>query len=139
MKVTDARTGIEWLDREVCLALLRHEVVGRIAVCAAGVPTIFPVNFTMDGDSIVFRTAAGTKLTAGLREPVCFEIDRMDRVRRAGWSVLVTGRLEEVTPFDGPTHERVSSLTIDPWADGEKPHVLRLVPDRISGRCGNGG
>ena len=30
--------------------------------------------------------------------------------------------------------ERVQALPVEPWADGDKPHWMRLVPSRVSGR-----
>lgn len=49
-----------------------------------------------------------------------------------GWSVVATGRLEEISPYDSSTLERVRSLPVMPWATGEKHHWMRLVPDRIT-------
>jgi nitroimidazol reductase NimA-like FMN-containing flavoprotein (pyridoxamine 5'-phosphate oxidase superfamily) len=133
MHVSDARTGIEVLSRETCLELLAGEVVGRVGVASHGAPRILPVNYVLDGDAVVFRTAAGTKLDDGPRAPACFEIDHFDRESRTGWSVVVLGRLEEVTQYDR-TWNHVQELPIDPWAAGDKDHVLRLRPDVISGR-----
>lgn len=129
---TIARIGR--IDRDGCLALLAGEVVGRLGVIDGGRPLIFPVNYVLDGTDIVFRTDQGTKLDAGLRSPVSFEVDQVDRVTSAGWSVLVTGRLEEVTPFDAATLERVRGLPVDSWADGTRRRWVRLVSDRFSGR-----
>jgi nitroimidazol reductase NimA-like FMN-containing flavoprotein (pyridoxamine 5'-phosphate oxidase superfamily) len=134
MKVTDARTGIEHIDRDECLRLLAADEIGRLAVNDGSTPTIFPVNYRLDGEAIVFRTAPGTKLESGPRSPACFEIDRFDRTARAGWSVVVVGRLEEVTQYDARTFARVTDLPVDPWADNEKSHWMRLVPARITGR-----
>lgn len=129
---TIARIGR--IDRDGCLALLAGEVVGRLGVIDGGRPLIFPVNYVLDGTDIVFRTDQGTKLDAGLRSPVSFEVDQVDRVTSAGWSVLVTGRLEGVTPFDAATLERVRGLPVDSWADGPRRRWVRLVSDRFSGR-----
>lgn len=134
MKLVDARTGIEWMDPDECRARLRAEEIGRVAVSDGGTPTIFPVNYRMDGDAVVFRTAPGTKLDQGTRASASFEIDEFDRAHRSGWSVVVVGRLEEVTPFDARTFDRVHQLPVDPWAAGEKSHWMRLVPGRITGR-----
>jgi len=97
-------------------------------------PAIFPINYALDGEAVVFRTAPGTKLTHGPRAPATFEIDGLDRAARTGWSVVATGRLEEVTTFDAPTLERVRALAIRPWTEGDKGHWMRLVPDIITGR-----
>ena len=133
MRYVDTRTGIEVLPREECVALLADDVVGRLGVIDGGVPVILPVNYVLDGESIVLRTDHGTKLDHGTRHPASFEIDHFDRDHHAGWSVLVTGRLEEVTAFD-PAFRRLDDLGVDPWTDAPKPHWLRLVPNRITGR-----
>lgn len=100
MKIVDARTGIEMLDREQCLRLLAEVEIGRLAVLDGSTPIIFPFNYRLDGDAIVFRTAPGTKLHHGPRSAASFEIDRFDREHRSGWSVVVVGRLEEVTHYE---------------------------------------
>src|ERR671919_626309 len=122
------------VDRDECLRLLAGEEIGRLAVVAGNAAIVLPVNYALNGDTIVFRTDPGTKLDEGPRARASFEIDSFDRDRRTGWSVVATGRLEEVTPYDATIYERVRSLTIDPWADGDKAHWMRLVPDRVSGR-----
>lgn len=61
---------------------------------------------------MVFRTAPGTKLFSGPRSAATFEIDAFDREHRTGWSVVVTGRLEEVTKFDAATLNRVRALPV---------------------------
>ena len=129
-----ANTGIELIDREVCLDLLRADEVGRLAVIDGGRPVIFPVNYVVDGEHIVFRTAPGTKLDEGPRAPACFEIDEFDRAHHAGWSVVVTGRLEEVTRYNGALFARASELPVHPRAEEPKDHLMRLVPASITGR-----
>jgi nitroimidazol reductase NimA-like FMN-containing flavoprotein (pyridoxamine 5'-phosphate oxidase superfamily) len=134
MRLRDARTGIELIDRALCLRLLANDEVGRLAVVVGGTPVIFPVNYILDGEVIVFRTAPGTKLDAAGRSPASFEIDSFDRGTRHGWSVVVTGRLEEVDEHGTKEMERMRALGVSPWADGEREHFLRLMPDRITGR-----
>jgi nitroimidazol reductase NimA-like FMN-containing flavoprotein (pyridoxamine 5'-phosphate oxidase superfamily) len=134
MHLADSRTGIEVVTRDDCLRLLREDVIGRLAVVSGGAPHVFPVNYAMDGEDVVFRTDHGTKLDVGPRSPACFEIDRFERTDRSGWSVVVAGRLEEVTAFDSERLHRIETLGIDPWADGERQHWMRLVPGTISGR-----
>jgi nitroimidazol reductase NimA-like FMN-containing flavoprotein (pyridoxamine 5'-phosphate oxidase superfamily) len=133
-RTIDARTGLEIIDPDECRRLLAAEEIGRLAVVDGGSPAVFPVNYAVDGDAVVFRTAGGTKLHSGPRGRVVFEIDDFDRDARTGWSVVVAGRLEEVTPYDAETLERVTGLPLAPWAQGDKPHWMRLVPDRITGR-----
>jgi nitroimidazol reductase NimA-like FMN-containing flavoprotein (pyridoxamine 5'-phosphate oxidase superfamily) len=131
---TDSRTGIEWLDRDECVRLLQPDEIGRLAVSVGHAPTILPVNYRMDGEAVVFRTDMGSKLEFGSRAPVSFEIDDFDRAARTGWSVVVSGRVEETTPYDAETYDRVHALPVEPWAGGDKSHWVRLVPSRITGR-----
>lgn len=127
-------TAIAPLERAECLRLLASEEVGRLAVIASGDPMIFPVNYVLDAESVVFRTAPGSKLDDGPRARACFEIDCFDRSSHRGWSVVAVGRLEEVTSYDPPTFARVQKLGVDPWAGGDRSHWMRLVPDSITGR-----
>jgi nitroimidazol reductase NimA-like FMN-containing flavoprotein (pyridoxamine 5'-phosphate oxidase superfamily) len=131
MALIDARTGIEVITEDECLRLLSEDEIGRLAVVHGGSPVVFPVNYQLDGRAIVFRTAPGTKLDAGPRSPACFEIDSFDRATKSGWSVVVAGRLEEVSAYDvkGETQ-----LKVHPWAKGAREHWMRLVPKRITGR-----
>jgi nitroimidazol reductase NimA-like FMN-containing flavoprotein (pyridoxamine 5'-phosphate oxidase superfamily) len=133
MPARDARTGIEIMDRQLCLRLLAADEVGRLAVVNGGAPVIFPVNYALDGESIVMRTAPGTKLE-GVGGSACFEIDAFDRGQRHGWSVVVNGRLEEVDEYASRDLARLRSLDLSPWADGERDRWLRLVPATITGR-----
>jgi nitroimidazol reductase NimA-like FMN-containing flavoprotein (pyridoxamine 5'-phosphate oxidase superfamily) len=134
MQLTDARTGIEVIGRDECVELLQHDVNGRLALAVHGAPSVVPVNYAMDGDVVVFRTAPGTKLAAAGRAPACFEIDGFDREQRTGWSVVVTGRLEEVTEAQTALLHRLQALGVSPWADGARDHVMRIAPSRITGR-----
>lgn len=51
--------GLRVLDRDQCLRLLADDEIGRLAVIAGNTPAIFPVNYALDGDTIVFRTDPG--------------------------------------------------------------------------------
>jgi nitroimidazol reductase NimA-like FMN-containing flavoprotein (pyridoxamine 5'-phosphate oxidase superfamily) len=133
-RTIDARTGLEIIDPDECRRLLAGDEVGRLAVVDGGTPAIFPVNYALDGEAVVFRTAPGTKLSSGPRGKVAFEVDAFDRSTRTGWSVVVTGHLEEVTAYDAATLDRVSQLPVEPWAGGDRAHWMRLVPARVSGR-----
>jgi len=130
----DARTGLEIIDPDECRRLLATEDVGRLAIVDGSTPLVFPVNYALDGDAVVFRTVPGTKLALGPRGAVSFEVDAIDRTARTGWSVLVVGHLEEVEPFDAATFERVRALPVEPWSGGDTPHWMRLVPRRVTGR-----
>lgn len=134
MTTADVRAGLDVVYEAECLELMATEEVGRLAVSVGGQPLVFPVNYALDGREVVFRSNAGTKLEAGLGRSVCFEVDHFDRAARTGWSVIVVGRLEEVTPADSVSlQERIHSLPVEPWA-GQRERWLRVVPRAITGR-----
>ena len=127
-RLVDDRTGLDLIPADECLALLATARVGRLAIANGGSVDIFPVNYALDGRAIVFRTADGTKWRDGPGTGVAFEVDELDEEHHTGWSVVVHGRLEPVVPG---TEGAVSP---EPWATGAKPHVLRIVPDTLTGR-----
>lgn len=127
------RNDLEVIGVDECLELLGEFVIGRLAVEATGRPRIFPVNYVMDGNSIVFRTSAGTKLSEACHERfVAFEIDEADRQMHTGWSVVVSGVAHHVT--DPAEVERLSVLPLRPWGPGHKDHFVRVTPVQVSGR-----
>ena len=68
--------GMEVLPFDRCLGLLASVPVGRIGFFADGELVILPVNHLVDGQDVVFRTAAGSKLsTAKNGDLVVFEAD----------------------------------------------------------------
>lgn len=100
MEFVNDRTGTIEMGRSECLRLLAHHQgdVGRLAFADHDEPQIFPVNYAMVGDMIVFRTGEGTKLDAAFhRIRMAFEIDRIDVTAGTGWSVVVRGPAEVVT------------------------------------------
>ena len=134
MRLIDEHTGLDIIDRRECMQLLARARLGRVAVVPDGVrPTVLPVNYVLDGDWIVFRTAPGSKLTAALREGhVAFEIDGADHGGETGWSVVVSGHAEEIQ--DAEELARAAQLPLRPWADGDKSHFVRIPTTHVSGR-----
>lgn len=127
------RNGLEVLDREECLRLLSNCHVGRLALSIDALPVILPVNFVVHDDKVVFRTAAGTKLSAAARSAVvAFEVDNIEPLRHEGWSVLVTGRAHEIS--DPAVVRELSRLPLRPWAPGSRDHFIAIDTERVSGR-----
>ena len=124
--------GLELLTESECRDLLEAEQVGRVAISVGALPAIFPVNYrVIDGD-IFFRTGSGLKHRAALSGSVVgFEIDRVDPVSATGWSVLVVGVAREMPAGSELPSEHGRVL---PWAGGERPHIIRIHPEVISGR-----
>jgi uncharacterized protein len=133
MAVIDGRTGLEQLSRPACLALLAECEVGRIGVLVDGAPEIYPVNFVVDRERILFRTAGGGKLRGIDRSPaVCFEVDGIDPDHQTGWSVLVKGTARVVT--DAPTTRQLAESPLRYWAPGQKASWICVEPREITGR-----
>lgn len=104
--------------------------VGRLATVMAGEPDIVPVNFVVDGRTIVFRTAEGSKLLSLTVHPaVAFEADGWDAA--GGWSVVAKGTAAEVT---GSERDRLETLPLRPFVPTVKVHYIRIEVESISGR-----
>lgn len=127
------RNGLEVLERDECLRLLARATLGRIGVRSGALPTVLPVNFWLDGDRIVILTGEGSKLMAATRNAVvAFEVDDVDPMYHAGWSVVVTGVAREVTDPDDLAALRRAPLTR--WAPRGNGRVVAISTDMISGR-----
>ncbi|MGH9264390.1 MAG: pyridoxamine 5'-phosphate oxidase family protein [Acidimicrobiales bacterium] len=125
--------GLEILSRPQCLRLMRRRTIGRVVLTIDGHPAAFPVNFALLDDDVVFRSAAGTKLSAASDGTILgFQVDRIDPVLQSGWSVLLQGPASLVT--DPAELERARRLGLRPSAPGDRPHFVRIRAERISGR-----
>ncbi len=125
---------MEVLDLDTCLELLRTVVIGRVAWAAEdGHAVVLPVNFVVDGDSVVLRTSEGGKLDAvrhGHR--LSFEADDVEPALRVGWSVLITGVAEIVT--DADEVRGLQNLPLAPWEPTPKPFFARVQAREVTGR-----
>ena len=126
--------GFTELSKDECWARLRAAEIGRLAVNNGHQPDIFPVNFLVDDDRIVIRTAEGTKLAAAIASgKVAFEIDDIDLEARRAWSVVVHGVTQE--PRSTASVMRDEELSLHPLAGDEgKERFIEIVPTRITGR-----
>lgn len=128
-------TGInEEMNRDDCLALLGAAEIGRIGIVIDRQPMIFPVNFELDGDLIVFRTSPGIVLDHAALDQVVFEVDKVDASNHEGWSVVVTGLAREITDALDPASISERSSALVPWASGAKEHWVRITEPEITGR-----
>ena len=130
MRTTDAT---ETMTQAECWSMLDLHDVGRLAVDIAGRPDIFPINFLVDDETLVFKTGAGTKFAAAvLGRHVAFEIDGQERAHRTVWSVVVKGIAIEVDNM----YERfeIEDLPLYPWVASPKPNYVRIVPELVTGR-----
>jgi uncharacterized protein len=105
--------------------------LGRLVTTFAGEPEIFPVNYAVQGRTVLFRTAEGTKLfSAVASNTVLFEADDHDVAE--GWSVIVRGRAKLLrTDAEIAEAERAQLI---PWTAIPKVHYVRVTPSEITGR-----
>ncbi|MBB6380887.1 nitroimidazol reductase NimA-like FMN-containing flavoprotein (pyridoxamine 5'-phosphate oxidase superfamily) [Pseudonocardia eucalypti] len=116
-----------------CLRLLAGSVIGRVVFVDAALPAIQPVNFLLDGQEVIFRTANGAKLAAATRESVvAFEVDEIDPDTRTGWSVVCIGRSYEVT--DPARLAALADTMPRPWAPDRTAHTIAIDVQRVTGR-----
>jgi nitroimidazol reductase NimA-like FMN-containing flavoprotein (pyridoxamine 5'-phosphate oxidase superfamily) len=117
------------------LALLQRggEPVGRLVITVAGEPLIFPLNFALDGEAVVFRTHVGTKLSGITRSLATFQVDHIGASGQ-GWSVTFEGLAQEVLDADPPElRARIEALSLDTWPGGDRPNVVRITPYAVRG------
>ncbi len=125
---------LEVLSEEECLALLGSRQFGRLAVVRDGLPEIFPVNYLLDGRTVVIRTQSGVKLAHASLARVAFEVDEIDPETREGWTVEVKGLGEDVTDAGDPWSQRALAAPVDPWVPGPHEHTIAISHPRFSGR-----
>ena len=88
-----AQHQIEELDAAECWRLLATETVGRVAVTDGSAAHIWPVNFRVRGETVLFRTDRGGKAVDISAHPdVAFEVDGMEK--GLYWSVILNGSAE---------------------------------------------
>lgn len=122
------------LDERECLELLETTTVGRVGFVDDDRVLIIPVNYLLHGRDIVIRTSPTGPLSTlpSHRERIAFEVDHHDDMAGIGWSVLLGGRVTEMT---ADAVEQVPGASRKhPWAGGDRSLALRLTTETISGR-----
>jgi nitroimidazol reductase NimA-like FMN-containing flavoprotein (pyridoxamine 5'-phosphate oxidase superfamily) len=118
------------LHPEECWDLLRAQELGRLAFNVLDELHITPINYAVDDGTLLFRTAAGSKLfSVELGGEVAFEIDEIGA--NEATSVVVRGharRLEE------DEEHRAENVPLRPWLGSDKPFVVEIVPTEVKGR-----
>ncbi|MGK5557741.1 pyridoxamine 5'-phosphate oxidase family protein [Actinomadura kijaniata] len=133
MRQPTGHSVLEELDRAECLRLIAGVSVGRVGFDDGQGPAVTPVNFALDGDTVVFSTTLSGRLSRSLDTlftdadvRIAFEVDRIDERSHTGWSVLLRGgarRMPEGEP-----------VPVEPWPDGEREAHIRLTPTEVTGR-----
>ncbi|WP_447943511.1 pyridoxamine 5'-phosphate oxidase family protein [Microbacterium aurum] len=128
MENTDA---VRLLTDDECWDRLAEQQLGRLVTHVGDVLDIFPVNYTVDGESLVFRTAEGSKLTElTINDQVLFEVD--EYTDTDAWSVVVRGTARRL---DTPEEVRAADeLPLRPWIPTLKYNYVRITATSLSGR-----
>ncbi len=122
------------LSYSKCRELLSGGVVGRVAFCTSDGPRVYPVNYSVVGEAVVFRTSPyGAIASIDWSQPLAFEVDHIDYADHKGWSVLAVGPADRVVEAD-----EIASIQRSwdprPWAAGSRPLYVRLRWKDLTGR-----
>jgi nitroimidazol reductase NimA-like FMN-containing flavoprotein (pyridoxamine 5'-phosphate oxidase superfamily) len=130
--MADTPDPVVALSDEQCWERLRGQELGRLVTHVGDVLDIFPVNYVVDGESLLFRTAQGSKLfELTVNDEVLFEVD--DHTDTDAWSVILRGRAH---PLDSSAEvERADGLGLRPWIPTLKYTYVRVEPTSLSGRA----
>ena len=130
MTTSSTDEPVQQLDAEECWELLEGEELGRLAYRLVDEVHIVPINYIVDGRSLLFRTASGNKLlAAALHSDVALEIDWHDDT--TAWSVVARGHLRQL---EEDQEHRVDDLPLHPWVPTLKYDVVELIPENVTGR-----
>jgi uncharacterized protein len=119
------------MTTEECWEMLRANEFGRLAFHLAGEVHLTPINYAVDHDTLLFRTAEGSKLLGVEMNPdVAFEIDEFDEHHAR--SVVLRG----VARHLGEDEEhRAENVPLRPWVPTLKYDVVEIRPTEITGRA----
>jgi nitroimidazol reductase NimA-like FMN-containing flavoprotein (pyridoxamine 5'-phosphate oxidase superfamily) len=135
MTMSDEPAGaMHVLSEFQCLELLASRDLGRVSLVLGDQPEIFPVNYTTDGDIVIFRTSSSAKLAKATSGRISFEVDDWNATTGVGWSVMVKGVAQEVTSGVDPFAAALRSRSIQALAPGERQEWIAIYPSEISGR-----
>lgn len=124
-------TPIMELSKRDSWSLLAERSLGRLVTAPLGRPEIFPVNYIVAGESIIFRTAEGTKLVSVvLDENVAFEVDEV--FDDGAVCVIARGRARLVD--ESAETQELDLQRLRSWVPTLKYNVVAIEIDELSGR-----
>jgi uncharacterized protein len=125
---------IQELGRDECLVLMATERLGRLGVVVDGVPLVIPMQFVLDGETVVLLTNKGAKTLHVPLTTVSFAVDCVDWDNGVGWSVLIQGLGEDISTSIDEQSEHLRSLVTHSWAPPPADRWLKIIPRTITGR-----
>jgi nitroimidazol reductase NimA-like FMN-containing flavoprotein (pyridoxamine 5'-phosphate oxidase superfamily) len=125
------KSDLREMAREECFELLSAEVLGRIGFNDDLGPVVLPVNYRIHGESVVIATGWSTSIArCAIGRTIALEVEQLDPLSESGWSVLVRGKAELLSHDAQPE----PNARPRPWADGQRPLLIRIVPEVVTGR-----
>ena len=119
------------LSAEQCWQMLRGEEFGRLAFRLMDEVHITPLNYAVDGRTLLFRTAEGDKLLGiVMGGSVAFEVDRFDN--ESARSVVVRGTARLLGEDEA---HRAEEVPLRSWVSTLKYNVVEIVPRVVTGRA----
>lgn len=124
---------IDELDEATCWRLVARAGFGRVAFVVGEEIMVLPVNVAVIDGRVAFRTSSDTSLArAGGGSGATFETDHTDRVAESGWSIMVRGRLWDVTGRPESAHWH--RLLVRPWAPPPREVWMTIEASTVTGR-----
>ncbi len=121
---------IRELGLNECWEFLAGQELGRLAYQLVDELHLVPINYAIDGQTLLFRTAPGSKLLGViLGAPVAFEVDAVEG--ETARSVIIRGRARHLPENE---EQRADQVPLHPWVDTPKENVVEIVPESITGR-----
>lgn len=127
----DEVSPVTVLDEEESWQRLASASIGRLAVSVAGRPDIFPINYVVDGRSLVIRTNPGDKLVElTINDQIAVEVD--EHTATQAWSVVLHGTAQQLEHgADIAIAEQLALTTLVPISTAV---FVRITPTSIHGR-----
>jgi nitroimidazol reductase NimA-like FMN-containing flavoprotein (pyridoxamine 5'-phosphate oxidase superfamily) len=120
------------LSEDECRQLLGTQTLGRVAYNDDEGPVVTPVNYAVDGGTLLVATSPESQLARHApAAAVALEVDQIDADRHSGWSVVVRGHAEVVAYADLPASHTARPA---PWTAGDRTLYLRIAASTVTGR-----
>lgn len=126
----DTDDGVRELTDEECWDFLASHELGRLAYRLVGELDIAPVNYAVDGRTLLFRTDPGSKLLGvELDATVAFEVDEV--VDETARSVVIRGHARRLGVDE---EHRADQVPLHTWVGTPTRYVVEVRPEEVSGR-----
>ncbi|HET6915821.1 MAG TPA: pyridoxamine 5'-phosphate oxidase family protein [Acidimicrobiales bacterium] len=131
MRALDLIAGTEIVPETVCWEMLASQSIGRVVFCHEGRVEVFPVNYALHENHILFATNHGRKLAGVAQGEMALEVDSVDPTSRSGWSVVARGTARRLTEIDSGSAATIQQSCS--WT-GTKDFVVLVRVESITGR-----